>query len=56
MLKTMPVMVMLLSQSDLPEILLTCLSVIRPNVIFCIDFVLGSGHPPVGFPTNFDIL
>jgi len=51
----MPVMIMLLSQSDPPDILLTHLSVIHLNVIFHIHFVPVSGHPPVGFPTNFDI-
>jgi hypothetical protein len=54
LLKTMPVMIMLLSRSDPPEILLTCLSVIHLNVIFHIHFVPVIGHRPVGFPTNFE--
>ena len=50
----MSVVVMLLSQSDPPEILLTCLSEIHFNVIFHIHIVPVSEHTPVDFPTNFD--
>jgi len=43
-------MIMLLSRSDSPEILLTCLSVMHLNVIFHIHFVPVSDHTPVYLP------